>query len=105
MRLRNGAIVRTRDVDWAEELVDKALALEHEDRCRRTASGPGSSAFASVARLIAACERAITLNRNDSMAIVMLALFELQAGRADRAPRVIEQEMRLSAAIRILGSL
>lgn len=44
----------------------------------------------------AAAERAVALNRNDSIAHRLLALFELQSGRAERSRAVIEQAMRLS---------
>jgi len=84
------------DVDRAEELVDKALALEPKIavayRVRSWIFGYRNW----LPESIAAAERAITLNRNDSMAHRLLALFELQAGRPDRSRAVIEQAMRLS---------
>ena len=84
------------DVDRAEELVDKALALEPKiaaaHRVRSWILGFRNQLPASIA----AAERAIALNRNDSMAHRLLALFELQTGRADRSRAVIEQAMRLS---------
>jgi tetratricopeptide (TPR) repeat protein len=45
---------------------------------------------------IAAPEAAIVLNRNDSLAHRLLALYELQSGRPERSRKVIEQETRLS---------
>jgi adenylate cyclase len=84
------------DVDHAEELVDKALALEPKIAAAHSVK---SWIFGYRNRLpesIAAAETAITLNRNDSMAHRLLALFEHQAGRPERSRTVIEQAIRLS---------
>jgi tetratricopeptide (TPR) repeat protein len=84
------------DVDQAEELVDKALTLEPKIAAAHRVK---SWIFGYRNRLpesIAAAETAIFLNRNDSMAHRLLALFELQAGRPERSRAVIEQAMRLS---------
>jgi tetratricopeptide (TPR) repeat protein len=96
MRLRNGAIIRTTDVDRAEELVDKALTLEPKIAAAHRVRSWIFGFRNQLPDAIAAAERAITLNRNDSMAHRLLALFELQAGRADRSRAVIEHAMRLS---------
>ena len=45
---------------------------------------------------IAAAETAIAMNRNDSMAHRLLALFELQIEHPERSRAMIEQAMRLS---------
>jgi adenylate cyclase len=85
-----------RDVDRAEEMVNKALALEPR---RGDANRIKSWAFGYRNRLheaIAAAETAIALNRNDSLAHRLLALWELQVGRPERSRAVIEQAMRLS---------
>lgn len=84
------------DVDWAEELVDKALALEPKIAAAHRVRSWIFGFRNQLPDSIAAAERAIALNRNDSMAHRLLALFELQAGRADRSRAVIEQAMRLS---------
>ena len=84
------------DVDWAEELVDKALALEPKIAAAHRVRSWIFGFRNQLPDSIAAAERAITLNRNDSMAHRLLALFELQAGRADRSRAVIEQAMRLN---------
>jgi len=84
------------DVDQAEKLVDKALTLEPKTGAAYRVK---SWLFRYRNRLlesIAAAERAIALNRNDSMAHRLLALSELQAGRPERSRAVIEQAMRLS---------
>jgi TolB-like protein/cytochrome c-type biogenesis protein CcmH/NrfG len=84
------------DVDQAEELVDKALTLEPKIAAAHRVK---SWIFGYRNRLpesIAAAEMAILLNRNDSVAHRLLALFELQAGRPERSRAVIEQAMRLS---------
>ncbi|HEX6121452.1 MAG TPA: adenylate/guanylate cyclase domain-containing protein [Dongiaceae bacterium] len=84
------------DVDRAEELVDKALALEPKIAAAHRVRSWIFGFRNQLPDSIAAAERAISLNRNDSMAHRLLAMFELQAGRADRSRAVIEQEMRLS---------
>ena len=84
------------DVDRAEALVDKALALEPKIAAAHRVRSWIFGFRNQLPESIAAAERAITLNRNDSMAHRLLALFELQAGRADRSRAVIEQAMRLS---------
>ncbi|MGH7863707.1 MAG: adenylate/guanylate cyclase domain-containing protein [Candidatus Binataceae bacterium] len=84
------------DVDRAEELVNKALALEPK---MAAAHRVKSWIFGYRSRLpeaIAAAEMAIALNRNDSVAHRLLALRELQAGHPERSRAVIEQAMRLS---------
>jgi len=85
-----------RDVDRAEELVNKALALEPK---RADAHRTKSWVLGYQNRLdeaIAAAETALTLNRNDSLAHNLLALLELQVGRPERGRALIEQAMRLS---------
>jgi tetratricopeptide (TPR) repeat protein len=84
------------DVDRADELVDRALALEPKIAAAHRVKSWIFGFRNQLPDSIAAAERAITLNRNDSMAHRLLALFELQAGRADRSRAVIEQAMRLS---------
>jgi adenylate cyclase len=84
------------DVDRAEELVDKALALEPKVAAAHRVRSWILGFRNQLPESIAAAETAIALNRNDSMAHRLLALFELQAGRADRSRAVIEQAMRLS---------
>ena len=84
------------DVDWAEELVDEALALEPKIAAAHRVKSWIFGFRNQLPESIAAAERAIALNRNDSMAHRLLALFELQVGRADRSRAVIEQAMRLS---------
>jgi adenylate cyclase len=85
-----------RDVDRAEELVNKALALEPK---RADANRTKSWVLGYQNRLreaIAAAETAIALNRNDSLAHRLLAMLELQVGRPERGRALIEQAIRLS---------
>jgi TolB-like protein/class 3 adenylate cyclase len=85
-----------RDVGRAEELVNKALALEPR---RADANRTKSWIAAYLNRLheaIAAAEAAIALNRNDSLAHRLLAMLELQVGRPERSRALIEQAIKLS---------
>jgi TolB-like protein len=84
------------DVDRAEDLANRVLAIEPKrgDATRIKAWILGFQNRLHEA--IAAAEAAIVLNRNDSMAHRLLALWELQVGRPERSRAVIEQAMRLS---------
>src|SRR4029078_857865 len=84
------------DADRAEELVNRALAVDPK---MGAAHRIRSWVFGYRDRLpeaIAAAETAIAMNRNDSMAHRLLALFELQFGDPERSRALIEQAMRLS---------
>lgn len=84
------------EIERAEELVNKALALEPR---RGDANRIKAWILGYRNRLheaITAAETAIALNRNDSMAHHLLAIWELQVGRPERSRTVIEQAMRLS---------
>jgi tetratricopeptide (TPR) repeat protein len=85
-----------RDVDRAEELVNKALALEPKLAAAHRVKSWVLGYRSRLPEAIAAAEAAIALNRNDSLAHRLLALFELQAGRPERSRAVIEQAIRLS---------
>jgi tetratricopeptide (TPR) repeat protein len=54
------------------------------------------SYWAMLPEAIAAAERALELNRNDTLAHQLLALYELQSGHAERSRELIQQAMRLS---------
>jgi adenylate cyclase len=87
---------RDQDVGRAEEMVNKALALDPK---MAAAYRVKSSVFAyhdQLPQAIAVVETAIALNRNDSLAHTLLARYELQSGRPERSRVVIEQAIRLS---------
>lgn len=84
------------DVDRAGELLDEALELEPKNAAVHRVRSWILGFQIRLPDAIAAAERAIALNRNDSMAHRLLALFELQSGRAERSRAVIEQAIRLS---------
>jgi TolB-like protein len=85
-----------RDVDRAEELITKALALDPKmGSAYRVKSSILSYRF-QLREAIVASETAIALNRNDSYAHRLLALYELQSEHPERSRALIEQGMRLS---------
>lgn len=85
-----------RDVDRAEELITKALALNPKMGSAHRVRASVLGYRYQLQEAIVASETAIALNRNDSYAHRLLALWELQSGHPERSRALIEQEMRLS---------
>jgi tetratricopeptide (TPR) repeat protein len=84
------------DVDRAEELITRALALNPKMGSAHRVRVWVLGYRYQLQEAIVASETAIALNRNDSYAHRLLALHELQSGRPERSRALIEQEMRLS---------
>jgi tetratricopeptide (TPR) repeat protein len=85
-----------RDVDRAKELITKTLALDPKMGSAHRVKAWVLGYRYQLQEAIVAAETAIALNRNDSFAHRLLALYELQSGHPERSRAVIEQEMRLS---------
>jgi tetratricopeptide (TPR) repeat protein len=83
-------------VDRAEELITKALALDPKMGSAHRVRASVLGYRHQLQEAIVASETAIALNRNDSYAHRLLALYELQSGHPQRSRALIEQEMRLS---------
>jgi len=84
------------DVDRAEELVDQALTTSPKLAAAHCIKSWVLCYRNRLPEAIVAAETAIALNRNDSLAHRLLALFELQSGRPERSRALIERAIRLS---------
>jgi tetratricopeptide (TPR) repeat protein len=76
--------------------VNRALAFEPKTAAAHRVKSWVLSYRNRLPGAIAATETAIALNRNDSSAHRLLALFELHSGRPERSREMIERAMRLS---------
>lgn len=85
-----------REVDRAEELITEALRLDPKTGSGYRVRSSILSYRYQLQEAIVASETAIALNRNDSYAHRLLALYELQSEHPERSRALIEQEMRLN---------
>jgi adenylate cyclase len=84
------------DVKQAEGLVSRAVIIDPKLGAAECVKSRILAYHSQLPEAIKAAEAAIDLNRNDSMAHRLLALYELQSGRPERCRALIEQDLRLS---------
>jgi class 3 adenylate cyclase/TolB-like protein/tetratricopeptide (TPR) repeat protein len=84
------------DIARAEEFVNKALTINPKLAAAHSIKSWVLCLRNRLPEAIVAAETAIALNRNDSLAHILLALSELEVGRPERSRAMIEQAMRLN---------
>lgn len=83
-------------LDRAQELLATALSLDPKMATAYRVKAWLLSYHDRLPEAVAAAEKALTLNRNDSVAHALLGLLELQLGHFERSREVIQQAIRLS---------